>query len=126
MTRINCIPPTELHSRHLVAEYRELPRVFALARSWALKHQPIADHIDKLPIDYCLGKGHVMFFYNKLKFCVNRHRALVDEMHRRGYRTQSWPPLGIDHPLLWKDWVPTPEAMELNRQRIAERLESMR
>ena len=30
MTRINCVPVTELHDRHLVAEYRELPRCFAL------------------------------------------------------------------------------------------------
>ncbi|ENT03393.1 hypothetical protein C038_02848 [Brucella sp. 63/311] len=33
MTRINCIPPAELTGPHLVAEYRELPRVFALVRA---------------------------------------------------------------------------------------------
>lgn len=31
MTRINRIPVEELSRQHLVAEYRELPRVFALA-----------------------------------------------------------------------------------------------
>ena len=31
MTRINVVDVTTLHQRHLVAEYRELPRVFALA-----------------------------------------------------------------------------------------------
>lgn len=31
MTRINCVPVRELGGKHLVAEYRELPRVYALA-----------------------------------------------------------------------------------------------
>jgi len=32
MTRINVIPVEELTTKHLVAEYRENPRAFALAR----------------------------------------------------------------------------------------------
>jgi len=32
MTRINLIPPEELHYKHLVAEYREITRVPTLAR----------------------------------------------------------------------------------------------
>lgn len=35
MTRINCVPVEELSGPHLVAEYRELPRVFALAEKAA-------------------------------------------------------------------------------------------
>ena len=35
MTRINCVPVEELHQKHLVAEYRELPRVFRLAEAAA-------------------------------------------------------------------------------------------
>ena len=35
MTRINCIPVEELSTPHLIAEYRELPRVFALAHNAA-------------------------------------------------------------------------------------------
>lgn len=33
MTRINCVPVTELSQKHLVAEYREIGRVYALAVS---------------------------------------------------------------------------------------------
>lgn len=43
MTRINLIPPSELHYKHLVAEYRELPRVFGLVRraqanGWSIRN----------------------------------------------------------------------------------------
>ncbi|MBP7000765.1 pyrimidine dimer DNA glycosylase/endonuclease V [Amaricoccus sp.] len=33
MTRINVVPPEELSRAHLVAEYRELPRVFGMVRA---------------------------------------------------------------------------------------------
>ena len=32
MTRINCIAPALLNNKHLLAEYRELPRVFGLVK----------------------------------------------------------------------------------------------
>jgi len=32
MTRINCVPVETLHQKHLVAEYKELPRTFNLVR----------------------------------------------------------------------------------------------
>lgn len=33
MTRINLADPSTLHSKHLLAEYRELPRVFKLVEA---------------------------------------------------------------------------------------------
>jgi len=54
MTRINLIDPSVLHSKHLVAEYREIVRVFALAR----KSQDEM-HKKKVPNEYTLGTGHV-------------------------------------------------------------------
>lgn len=74
MTRINLVPPEELHRLHLIAEYRELPRVFSLAREGV-----------EIPETYTFGHGHVKFFYNKLWFITLRHRLLVLEMERRGY-----------------------------------------
>ena len=116
MTRINCIPVTELVNKHLVAEYRELPRVFKLARVGA-----------DGPPAYTLGKGHVLFFYNKLDYCYLRQHELYNEMIKRGYKPQFNPThLYIDFfnkkKKLWNDWTPTPEAQAINRQRIAERL----
>ena len=80
MTRINCVPVQELSGPHLVAEYRELPRVFALARKAAARGvvEPTAC--------YTLGKGHLLFFYTRLGYLVRRHAELIAEMKRRGYK----------------------------------------
>lgn len=111
MTRINCIPVTELTREHLVAEYRELPRVFKLAR------------VCPVPPEYVLGKGHVTFFYNKLAWCQRRQGQLVDEMKRRGYKPNfDASTLPTAEPGLYGDWVPDERAMSLNRVRIKERL----
>lgn len=111
MTRINCIPPSELVDKHLVAEYRELPRIFALAK-----------HVADAPDRYVLGTGHMKFFYNKLKWLTDRHGELVKEMRKRGF-VVNYPeaPVNPDK-TLYGDWKPTPAARKLNRIRIANRL----
>lgn len=123
MTRINCIPVEELTREHLVAEYRELPRVFGLARAFRKG--------EKIPEHYTLGFGHVKFFYTRLGWCANRHTQLVQEMKRRGYNPtipedEMWHHSEraggrVPHELFGM-WEPDEDAMELNRQRIRERL----
>ena len=119
MTRINCVPVGELSRPHLVAEYRELPRVFALARK-AAERGVVAG-----PAQYTLGKGHLLFFYTRLGYLARRHAELVEEMRRRGYRPAFVEPLARAHANipahLWSDWTPTEAALALNRQRLAER-----
>ena len=119
MTRINCIPVEELSGPHLVAEYRELPRVFALAGKAAARGDLTG------PDCYTLGKGHMRFFYVRLDYLVRRHQALVAEMRRRGFQPRfdgvtraSFPDIPAH---CWQDWTPTADAMALNRARIAER-----
>ncbi|MFQ6722460.1 pyrimidine dimer DNA glycosylase/endonuclease V, partial [Bordetella pertussis] len=119
MTRINCVPVEELSGPHLVAEYRELPRVFALAHKAAARGALVQ------PAAYTLGKGHLLFFYTRLGYLARRHRALVEEMRRRGYRPAF---AGVtcedfaDIPApFWNDRTPTEEALALNRARIAAR-----
>lgn len=117
MTRINCVPVEELTNRHLLAEYRELPRIFGLAR-------PCAD----APPTYTLGKGHMKFFYDKLLYLQRRQVEIVAEMKRRGMKPSFDPQrLGEEGRFgaqkeLWNDWTPTPEALRLNRERIQDRL----
>lgn len=123
MTRINCIPVQELTDKHLIAEYRELPRVFKLARV-----------CPEAPKEYTLGTGHVKFFYNKLGWCVIRQHQLVDEMKSRGFKPNFNPTdlekLSEHHggPIksqFWNYWYPTEEAQEINRARIVERLKKV-
>lgn len=124
MTRINCIPVQELTREHLVAEYRELPRIFSLARKAYERGERPDD--PRNPTEYRLGTGHVRFFYNKLAYLRERHDQLCDEMELRGYATNlrgCW----FDHATpdwqeWWDDWEPDQVAMAINRGRIADRL----
>lgn len=114
MTRINCIPVTELTDKHLIAEYRELPRVFKLARE-----------CPEAPKEYTLGKGHAKFFYDKLLYLLLRQEDLISEMQQRGFKPAFTKPYSLmkgKPASLCNDWNPGKKAMELNRARIAERL----
>lgn len=117
MTRINVVPPEELHVKHLVAEYRELPRIFklAVAAYEAGRMPPKSD-------EYRLGKGHVAFFYDKLRFLRDRQRALIAEMLNRGYNP-SHTTVDFEIPdALLGSWQPDAEALKINRQRLFERM----
>lgn len=76
MTRINTIDVDLLPMPRLVAEYRELPRI--LNRVAAGKPFPL------VPVNYCMGEGHVSFFGNKLNWLYVRHERLRKELQRRG------------------------------------------
>ncbi len=118
MTRINCVPVQELSTKHLVAEYRELPRVFRLAeKAWS------AGRKVHQPEDYVLGTGHVSFFYTRLGWCKKRFHELRNEMLQRGYKPNyaDVPPCTIADSCFWQDWQPGVLALETNRQRIADR-----
>ena len=112
MTRINCIEPSALTDQHLLAEYRELPRVFALARK--LKPR------EAVPT-YRMGAGHVKFFFDKTLWLACRQEDLITECLTRGYRIQHtsvpFPVDGLDN-----DWAPTPAAIEANLQRLRDKL----
>lgn len=124
MTRINCVPVEELTTQHLVAEYRELPRVFALVRNSIYRKEPMGF---KSPKEYTMGTGHVRFFYDKLEWLNNRQKELINEMLNRGYS-----PNYLNEPRYkwgnaipekyWNNWTPTEEALKINRQRISDRL----
>lgn len=53
MTRINVIPVKELENMHLLAEYRELPRIFQLSKKAYEDKRKV-----KAPKFHTLGKGH--------------------------------------------------------------------
>lgn len=128
MTRINLIPPSELHPRHLVAEYRELPRVFALIRANDEKRAR-GERVEPIPPRYTMGRGHVRFFYDKAFWLWNRQAKLVQEMRIRGYKPQHEAGLsllrGIDLTRQRTNWMPDLDEIRINRERIAQRLAEM-
>lgn len=122
MTRINLVPPEDLSVKHLVAEYREITRLPKnLEKSLSRKSKPFS--LAEIPSEYTLGKGHVIFFYNKMRFLQERFEKLVAEMLRRGYN-----PIYRDSSIFipkdsvyYKNYNPTEKEIELNKKRIAER-----
>jgi len=122
MTRINVVPPEELTVKHLVAEYREITRLPAnLKKSLERKNKPFSIH--EIPTEYTLGKGHVKYFYNKFKWLQNRFELLVDEMKKRGYNpTYTDSSIFRVDDVWYNDWIVDEKAIEINRQRIKDRL----
>ena len=125
MTRINCIPPSELTRQHLVAEYRELPRVFGMVLG--MVERGVTDpSLAVIPPTYRMGTGHMKFFVDKLGYLVKRQKALIAEMQARGYQPNHTDPdsLLANIPVSYHgDWEPTDEALAISRARIQERLD---
>lgn len=125
MTRINIIPVKKISNKQLMAEYHESIRVF----SYVLKSKKIPEDI---PSRYCLGKGHVKFFFNKIPYLLNRYKEINKELINRGYclnnetflknlekgklALQKYPEIQVSN------WVPSLEEMVINQARIDERL----
>lgn len=136
MTRINCVPVTELHNKHLVGEYKEIVRVYKAAYKWVAANK---EELHELPTTYRMGKGHVKFFYNKLQYICERWHQLRSEMISRGYNpqiedlSQLWRYTRVRLPngdmftplFLWGSWQPSERDMAINRARIRERLIAM-
>jgi len=125
MTRINCVKPETLSNAHLLAEYRELPRIFGLVSAAILRgEQP--DNI-KNPVAYTLGTGHCRFFYNKLGYLYKRQADICRELRKRGYQlSYDHYGLGKDidvvyHEGWWGDWTPTIHDQHVSLARLKER-----
>jgi hypothetical protein len=126
MTRVNLVPPEELNRQMLQGEYKEITRIFGYARKAQFD---IIKGKRKLPQEYTLGTGHCLFLYDKLGFVSKRYESLVQEMLNRGYKPNPIPTeellKGIDA-RLHKQYIPTTEALEINRKRIQDRLNGVK
>lgn len=107
MTRINTVSPADLTDEHLLAEWRELPRIFRLV----LDARPV-------PERYTLGTGHMRFFLARLGYLGRRHASLTGELLSRGYDLTPHPPLPTDG----GSWEPDDDARRVNVERLIERL----
>ncbi len=116
MTRINAgIPPKQLSRQHLIAEHREIVRVPNTIKSGKAK-------VCDIPETFTLGKGHVKFFYDKLKYLRDRYEQLYKECIARGYKMTWFGDAfnGLPGHLL-NDYTPTDEAIRIVTERIKER-----
>lgn len=77
-----------------------------------------------IPSDFSLGKGHVRFFYNKIKYLHERYNEIYSEAQSRGFNvTHNDQPFVLVqkvYPELYNYWFAVP----LDRQLIIDRIES--
>ena len=123
MTRINVVPVKELTVKHLVAEYREITRLPKNLHT-SLNRKGKGFSFSEIPQSYTLGKGHVKYFYDKMKYLKIRFEQLVSEMLNRGYNPQYRDSSIFENcpKEFFNDYTPNVEAMIINKDRIAERL----
>lgn len=115
MTRINVELVENLCDEHLRGECYELPRIPNDLVSGRLSYA-------KVPA-YTLGEGHQKFFVDKLLWLRKRYLELIAECHRRGFKAEDlWnKQVGPHNPFFarwWHDYEPTPEALDINRDRL--------
>lgn len=119
MTRINLVPVNELTDQHLMAEYRELPRVFGAVRKRLSNKQDFKD----IPLNFCLGSGHVKFFYDKIGFLFLRQNDIINECFKRGIKITNTHVDTADIPLCFmNNFFPSENDIALSRQRLAEKI----
>ena len=123
MTRINVVEPSELTNKHLMGELHEITRVYGLVRKAQDRKINKYNFKDKIkqPDAYTMGTGHVYFFYDKLGFITERYYALNQEALKRSFKVNPiiQTELVADIQAWWfGDYLPTSEAIQINRERI--------
>ena len=120
MTRINTVPPKALTDQHLLGEYNEIRRPINLAIK---RHEKEGNRIHRgIPNTYQLRAGHVIFFYNKLQYIIDRFDAIKREMRARGWSANGV----IDRDIpdeLKGNWLPSSNANRILKDRLIERIE---
>jgi len=116
MVRINIINPEYLADQHLIAEYDETLMLLGY-----VKRYPILE-LNKIPKNYKLGKGHILFFKNKLKYLKNRFELIKKEMQKRGFSTNMNINLNEFDKKLINDWNPNNADKEIIKNRLIEKI----
>lgn len=121
MTRINSsIRPIELCDKMLLAEHREIVRIPNVIKSGK------AD-LNNIPQDFRLGQGHVKFFYNKIEYLHKRYVDIRIECIVRNFNVGDFRDSFNAMPKeLYKDWQPDDNVRILLKDRINNRLSTMK
>ena len=118
MVRINLINPEYLTDQHLIAEYRELPRIFTLT----LNHS----NLDNIPKEFTLNKGHMNFFKNKLSYLKIRHFEIYSEMIKRGFNPKFYldikPYSELEINKYFNNYKPTKDSIIIIKERILSKI----
>jgi deoxyribonuclease (pyrimidine dimer) len=121
--RCNIIEPCLLTDQHLIAERRELRLIPPLFEK-RFKKLGIKGVVSNIPDQYCLGKGHMLFWMNKGEYLRTRYSELTDEMLIRGFK----PDLSIFYFLTPEardvsiDYVPSTHDIQILLERVTAKI----
>jgi len=125
--RCNLVDPRILTDQHLMAERRELRMIPPLLEKQVsiLRKNIRSELRRKIPSQFTLGKGHMLFWLDKFKFLEGRFNALTKEMKFRGFSPDPNLILAVDkakHYGLYSSWLPSQTDILLSKTRIVERI----
>jgi deoxyribonuclease (pyrimidine dimer) len=114
-------------NKHFIDKHLNRERIEVLRIPNAIKKGTAKVNLNKIPKDFRLGSGHVTFFYNKIGFLKRHYEELTAECIRRGFNPTDYSDAfeGIPSHLM-NDYEPTEHDVQIVRERIAERLQSMK
>jgi deoxyribonuclease (pyrimidine dimer) len=118
MVRVNLIKPIQLSDQHLIAEYNEILMLLGYVKKYPL--------LFGIPRDYCLGKGHILFFKNKIGYLKKRHDLLKIEMKKRGFKASKTINLSKFKKELVNHWKPSEKDFRIIKKRISWKLRKKR
>jgi len=117
MSRVNIgINPKYLADQHLIAEHVEITMITGGLRRHNYQIKSI------IPSGFCLGKGHINFFKNKILYLKNRLDEVKKEMISRGFKVSCNINLNEFPVTLCNNWQPVILDSNIIRRRIAEKL----
>ncbi|MFH1275920.1 MAG: pyrimidine dimer DNA glycosylase/endonuclease V [Candidatus Woesearchaeota archaeon] len=119
MVRINLINPKQLTDQHLIAEYNEILMLLGYVRKYPNYNTCVKKRIPK---SYCLGKGHILFFKNKLIYLKKRHELLKKEMIKRWFKPTKKVNLSKFNRELKHDWKPKKNDFKIIKLRLKEKI----
>ena len=116
MVRINLINPVKLADQHLIAEYDDILMLLGYVKKYP--------KLGEIPSEYTLGKGHILFFKNKLKYLKKRHDRIKIEMGKRDFKASKSINLNKFNQKLIQDWKPSKGDIEIIKKRLVDRIKS--
>lgn len=116
MVRVNIIHPKHLADQHLIAEYNEILMLFGYVKKYSKLDK------EKIPKNYVLGKGHMLFFKDKLRYLKDRHEKIKVEMNKRGFVTRLDIKLKDYNKKLYGNWKACKKDKEIIKKRIIEKI----
>jgi len=123
MTRISvAVRGSELCDSHLIKERIEILRI-----PNAIKSGKAKVNLSKIPTTFTLGTGHVVFFYNRLKYLHDRYNELTEECIKRNFNVTDYSDAFDGLPgHLYNNYIEKPNDRKILVERINERLSTMK